>query len=131
MTKNEKVSLGVAIGAAALLWFGKRATGICGTAGIGRLLSAKDYDDYTTYFGDERDYRVGDWYVYKYPHDSLGKDVNKGISFNQLYILMQYGVPVYELIGVGDSIVRERIFQKLAEIYHVPYDHIYNMWLDS
>ena len=30
MTKQEKISLGVAIGAAALLWFGKRATGVSG-----------------------------------------------------------------------------------------------------
>ena len=34
-----------------------------------------------------------------------------------------------EVFGVGDSVVRENIFQKLAELRNVDYDVIYNEWL--
>ena len=38
---------------------------------------------------------------------------------------------IYEVVGVGDSVIRERIFVKLAEIMEVDYDYIYNQWLLS
>jgi hypothetical protein len=38
---------------------------------------------------------------------------------------------IYDLIGVGDSLVRERIFEALAEIMNVEYDYIYHQWLGN
>ena len=32
---------------------------------------------------------------------------------------------VYEVIGVGDSLVRERLFEALADVTHYDYDTIY------
>lgn len=92
------------------------------------VFSAKDAEDYRTIFDDERGWSVGKWYRQKYPTDTEGKYVNQEISFNQLCILMKYGVPFYELIGVGDSIIRERIFDALAQIYGVNYSDVYDMW---
>jgi hypothetical protein len=37
---------------------------------------------------------------------------------------------IYQYIGVSDSIVRERLFEKLAETLNVGYDYIYNLWLN-
>jgi len=36
---------------------------------------------------------------------------------------------VYEYIGVGDSLIRERCFERLAEIAGVSYDEIYSKWV--
>ena len=38
---------------------------------------------------------------------------------------------IYDLLGVGDSLVRERIFEALAEIMNVEYDYIYHQWLGN
>jgi hypothetical protein len=43
---------------------------------------------------------------------------------------MRKGRDVYDLIGVSDSIVRERIFSALSELYAKgDYGEIYNLWL--
>jgi len=38
---------------------------------------------------------------------------------------------VYGYIGVGDSIIRERLFEKLSEILNTPYDYVYKLWLNN
>ena len=37
---------------------------------------------------------------------------------------------VYDILGVGDSLVRERVFKHLSELTLLPYDVFYNMWLN-
>jgi ribonucleotide reductase alpha subunit len=37
---------------------------------------------------------------------------------------------IYQYVGVSDSIVRERLFEKLAETLNVGYDYVYNLWLN-
>ena len=37
---------------------------------------------------------------------------------------------IYQYIGVGDSIVRERLFEKLAEELETSYEYVYNLWLN-
>lgn len=130
MTKKDKISLGIAVGLAATAWFLERRL-TKSVSGVGSLLSKKDYNDFRTYWEDERDWRIKDWYRKAYPTDDLGGDLNGELTFNQLYILMKYGVPFYELVGASDSIVRERIFHKLCEIYNKPYDYFYELWLNS
>jgi hypothetical protein len=36
---------------------------------------------------------------------------------------------VYKYIGIADSIIRERIFEKLANEMGIDYNEIYNQWL--
>lgn len=67
------------------------------------------------------------WYTQEYPTDELGQLLNWSLTFQQLY----KGLPeVYELLGVDDSLVRERVFDKLAKVMNVSYDNIYNKWLN-
>lgn len=73
---------------------------------------------------------VKDWYVKQYPSDSMGKDLNN-ITFCDLLSGLQHGEDFYELIGVSDSIIRERIFNKLAKVSHLPYDKIYYLWVNT
>lgn len=71
------------------------------------------------------------WYIWTYPEDELGEDINDGAIFQNLYQRIRSGQDVYEFLGVHDSVVRERVFEKLAELTNQSYDDIYNLWLDN
>jgi hypothetical protein len=68
-------------------------------------------------------------YINSYPTDELGSDINPKATFDGLYKVLEKGKDAYAYIGVGDSIVRERIFEKLADLKGVDYEVIYTMWL--
>lgn len=73
---------------------------------------------------------IRDWYTSTYPDDGLGTNLSD-ITFHDLYTGISQGLDVYDRIGVGDSIVRERLFERLAELKSVPYNTIYDMWLNG
>lgn len=66
-----------------------------------------------------------------YPSDVEGENLNKYISFSQVFARMQEGENFYEIIGISDSIIRERIFSIMATVGGVKYDDIYTMWINS
>ena len=74
---------------------------------------------------------IKNWYLKTYPTDNLGKEINDNVSFWSLYTFMSQRYNVYSVLGVSDSIVRERVFEKLSEILGIKYDYIYKMWLKS
>ena len=69
---------------------------------------------------------IKDWYNKKYPTDELGPLLNPLTTFEELYEELPLA---YELMEVSDSLVRERVFNKLAEIMKVSYEDIYDKWL--
>ena len=75
--------------------------------------------------------KVKETYNNCYPSDTMGNDLNKNLTFVQLLADMQRGEDFYKLIGVSDSIVRERIFTLLAVVGGIKYDDIYCMWLNA
>jgi hypothetical protein len=81
--------------------------------------------------GGEINKKVKDWYIKTYPSDDLGQEINDKITFKSLWAYMNNGYDVYEVLEVGDSIVRERIFEKLSEVLGVDYNVVYNKWLMS
>lgn len=74
---------------------------------------------------------VKEWYLKEYNTDDLGTEINDETTFYDIFWALDRHKDIYELIGVGDSIVRERIFKKLAEIMKCDYNYIYNQWLMS
>lgn len=74
---------------------------------------------------------VGTWYRNKYPTDSCGAYIKPDITFCDLWDCLHDGIDFYKYSGVADSLVRERLFVKMAEIFNVPYDFIYGMWIAS
>ena len=73
--------------------------------------------------------KIREFYLKAFPTDELGIEINPTATFDGLFkVLDNYG-DVYEYIGVGDSLVRERCFEKLSEIMGVNYDYVYNQWL--
>lgn len=67
------------------------------------------------------------WYGKTYPEDEIKNDI-KDISFRKALDAIDEGKDFYGVIGVGDSVVRDRIFQKLSEIKGCSYDDIYQAW---
>lgn len=69
------------------------------------------------------------WYMKEYPTDDLGEDLTDGATFYDLFEALKEEVDVYSLIGIGDSLIRERLFLELATIMNVDYEVIYQQWL--
>jgi len=72
-----------------------------------------------------------EYYVNKYPTDELGVELNETPTFAGLLNQLIVGGDVYRYIGVGDSIIRERLFERLAEELEVSYEYVYNLWLNN
>ena len=70
--------------------------------------------------------------VKAYYADSFGKDeLNseiKEVTFLDLYRALKNKQDVYDLIGVRDSVVRERLFAELARILNQPTAYVNNIW---
>lgn len=76
--------------------------------------------------------KIRDYYVNEYPSDDMGWEINEDATFNGLSdVLDSPGDYVYEYLWVEDSLVRERVFEKLAEIQDVPYEVIYRKWMSK
>ena len=75
--------------------------------------------------------KIKDWYTKIYPKDDLGEELNDAKTFEDLWNGINNNKNIYHILGVGDSIIRERLFEHLAEIKGVEYKVIYNKWLES
>jgi hypothetical protein len=73
--------------------------------------------------------KIKEFYLENYPTDSLGLELNETPTFPGLLNKLITSSDIYQYIGVGDSLVRERLFTKLAEDLEVSYDYVYNLWL--
>ena len=74
---------------------------------------------------------IKEFYLNNYPTDELGVELNENTNFTGLLNELFTDNDVYGYIGVGDSIIRERLFSKLSEILNCPYDYVYNLWLNN
>ena len=74
---------------------------------------------------------VKNWYVETYPTDELGLDIDPNIEFTNVLNALDNYSDIYDLIGISDSIIRERLFQKLSEITGKTYTEIYDKWLEA
>jgi hypothetical protein len=69
------------------------------------------------------------WYLTTYSDDKQGVNIKWNITFEQAYNCLKSKEDFYEFIGIDDSVIRERIFMKISELYKVDYSVIYNQWL--
>jgi|9_EtaG_2_1085328.scaffolds.fasta_scaffold44561_3 hypothetical protein len=77
---------------------------------------------------DKHDY-IKDTYIKRFPTDELGTEIKSNVTFNDLFNTLDHYQCPYRLIGVDDSLVRERCFTLLAEIMQCDYNYIYYQWL--
>ena len=74
---------------------------------------------------------IREFYVKNYPTDDLGIGINPKATFAGLLNQLIVGGDVYEYIYVYDSIIRERLFERLAEELEVSYEYVYKLWLNN
>ena len=74
---------------------------------------------------------IKQFYLENYPTDELGIELKDNTNFTGLLNELITNNDVYGYIGVGDSIIRERLFMELSEILKCSYDYVYNLWLNN
>jgi hypothetical protein len=75
--------------------------------------------------------KIREFYLSNYPTDELGVELNEKSTLDGMMNTLLHGKDVYEYIGVSDSVVRERLFQKASEYLNKPYDYVYELWLNN
>ncbi len=73
--------------------------------------------------------KLRDYYCSVYPSDELGVEIDETVTFYDLFDALDRYRDVYDVIGVGDSVIRERLFYALAKLMDVPYKEVYDQWL--
>jgi len=75
--------------------------------------------------------KIKDWYIKNYPADDEKNKLDDKNTFEDLWNGLGKNKDIYEVIGIGDSLIRERLFGHLAKLKGVDYDVVYNKWLDD
>ena len=78
-----------------------------------------------------RNINVNEDYVTDFPTDNLGKEINKDLNFLDLFNCMLEGKDIYDMLDVSDSLIRERVFERLAYLMGIDYQIIYYLWLNE
>ena len=100
---------------------------------IARFLESKENERKLS-FGKKDSVRK--WYEHDFAYDAVSvEDMDPSITFE---VAASYVVPdangedrFYNKMGSVDSFVRENIFTKIAEIYGVSYDDVYETWMGT
>jgi len=74
---------------------------------------------------------IKQFYLENYPTDELGIELKDDTNFTGLLNELITNNDIYGYIGVGDSIIRERLFMELSEILKCSYDYVYDLWLNN
>ena len=59
---------------------------------------------------------VKEWYKSQYPEDKLGSRIKASLKFDDVIDALNNHKSLYEVIGIGDSVIRERIFKKIESL---------------
>jgi hypothetical protein len=72
-----------------------------------------------------------EFYLQAYPTDELGLEIRDEANFMGLLNALLRDENVYKYIGIGDSLVRERLFEELAKRLQRPYDEVHALWVKN
>ena len=80
--------------------------------------------------------QIKTWYLSEYSTDEEGIYLREGITFLDLFKHLDNkdeNKDTYNFIfnDYADSLIRERLFWALAEIFKTDYNYIYNKWLQN
>jgi hypothetical protein len=66
------------------------------------------------------------WYLETFQDDE-GLKINDSADFTEMdYYEVRH---IYDYLNVEDSIIRERVFEKLASLLNMEYKEVYDIWL--
>lgn len=77
------------------------------------------------------DQSVREWYMSAYPEDDLGREIDPSFSFMGARFGIDEGDGFYLALGVGDSLVRERVFEELAGRLGLEYGQVFDAWVQE
>jgi hypothetical protein len=67
------------------------------------------------------------WYLETFPDDDMGENINDDADFTEMdYYEVRH---IYDYLGDIDTVIRERVFQKLASLLNMEYKEVYDIWL--
>lgn len=72
---------------------------------------------------------VKEWYSKMFKDDPLKENIKEDLTFQDVVNALNENKDIYSTIGIGDSIIRERIFKRLTELTKLNYDVFYYKWL--
>ena len=72
---------------------------------------------------------IREFYLEQFPTDDLGLELNENATFKGLFQTLVKGTDVYSYLQVGDSLIRERLFEELANQVNQTYNWVYNLWI--
>ena len=75
--------------------------------------------------------QLKEFYLETYPTDELGQEISSDATFKGLLDTLENYEDAYYYIGVGDSLVRERLFDELASRIGITYQQVYDQWILS
>lgn len=76
---------------------------------------------------------VREWYLNTYPEDcEIGDGLKEDATFGDVYTALEKLQKIEDVLGrVADTFVRERVFEKLAELCGVEVGVIMDMWMEA
>lgn len=84
-----------------------------------------------TYIRDLDDYNnIKEYYLNAFPTDDLGAEINDTATFTELKLVLLNYMDVYDYLGVHDSLIRERVFERLADLYGLTYAQVCSDWIE-
>ena len=95
-----------------------------------------DYFSYVSFVMREKEtlnpnpMTIREFYLEVYPTDDLGLELNETPTFAGLLNQLIVDGDIYRYIGVSDSVIRERLFERLADELEVNVDYVYNLWIN-
>lgn len=73
---------------------------------------------------------VKQWLLREYPEEEdFIVDMPDDLTFNDVHEKMLKHEDIYEILNVGDSVIREKVFNGLVEATGYDYDYFYYLWL--
>ena len=73
---------------------------------------------------------INTWYTTEYPTDEYGEQLKKTATFYDLFEALDHYENIYEKFNIEDTLVRERLFEKLSKIMECDYDDVYYQCLN-
>lgn len=81
--------------------------------------------------GDRMGDPVRGWYEARFPDDPCAASIAPGLTFGEALDAVPLGSAFYDVLGAGDSLVRERVFEELSRRSGLAYDELYESWANS
>lgn len=80
---------------------------------------------------DDLNVAIKTYYMQTFPTDDAGQDIPDGVTFKDFNEFLTTGdYESAQACFVNDSVVRERLFARLAKITNQKYNDVYNQWLN-